>query len=312
MQTIQVPVTENYASCVAASKKVRWDLDELLGDRVLDPAQKFLPDSLSRAHRLEFLKASEQRFISHIQGRTYANMFGLVERFINSKILEISKEYWTGDQVALEALVRFSDEELKHQELFRRVERLAADVMPAGYRFLPQPNEVAEVVLSKSTWSVLALTYLIELFTQSHYIASIDKEPNVSPLYKDIFLHHWKEESQHARIDELEWIKEDMKLTADQRDQAVDDLIALVGAVDGMLQVQAQMDTAYFIAASGVSFYDENKARIEETFLGAYRWQYIMSGVELARFQKNLSLLVSPQQMARIVRALEAIAASAN
>ncbi len=68
--------------------------------------------------------------LSQIQGRTYANMFGLVERFINAKILEVSRDHWLGDQTALEALVRFSDEELKHQELFRRIERMVASGMP--------------------------------------------------------------------------------------------------------------------------------------------------------------------------------------
>ena len=67
-----------------------------------------------------------------MQGRTYANMFGLVERFIGAKMLEISRDHWLGDQTALEALVRFTDEELKHQELFRRIERMVAEGMPAG------------------------------------------------------------------------------------------------------------------------------------------------------------------------------------
>ena len=39
-------------------------------------------------------------------------MFGFVERFIVAKILEISRNHWLGDQIALEALVRFCDEEL--------------------------------------------------------------------------------------------------------------------------------------------------------------------------------------------------------
>ncbi len=76
-------------------------------------------------------------------------MFGLVERFIGAKILEVSREHWLGDQVALEALVRFTDEELKHQELFRRIETMIGAGMPEGYRFLPQPNEVASVVLGR-------------------------------------------------------------------------------------------------------------------------------------------------------------------
>ena len=38
-------------------------------------------------------------------------MFGLVEHCITAKVLEVSPDHWLGDQVALEALVRFSDKE---------------------------------------------------------------------------------------------------------------------------------------------------------------------------------------------------------
>ena len=92
---------------------------------------------------MPFLTPDEQRFFSQVQGRTYANTFGLVERFIAPKISEVSRDHWLGDQVAYEALVRFTDEELKHQEMFRRLDRMAAESMPAGYQFLPQPNDVA-------------------------------------------------------------------------------------------------------------------------------------------------------------------------
>ena len=51
---------------------------------------------------------------------------------------------------------------------------------------------------------MLALTLHIELFTQLHYRESIDPDENLSALFKDVFLYHWKEESQHAVIDELE------------------------------------------------------------------------------------------------------------
>ena len=64
--------------------------------------------------------------VSQIQGRTYANVFGLVERFITAKLIDVSREHALGDQNALEALVRFSDEEIKHQALFRRIEAMMA------------------------------------------------------------------------------------------------------------------------------------------------------------------------------------------
>src|SRR5579862_4143585 len=124
--------TQRFAHCIAASKRVRWDIEtDVIRGRRFDLASKFLPDGLTLASALPFLPAAQKRYLSQVQGRTYANMFGLVERFINAKVLELSRDHWFGDQTALEGLIRFSDEELKHQALFRRVEALIAEVMPA-------------------------------------------------------------------------------------------------------------------------------------------------------------------------------------
>jgi hypothetical protein len=296
--------TRRYAKCIEVSKRIRWDIDkDVIRGRTFDLSRTFLPDGLSMAGRVAFRNDAERRFFSQVQGRTYANMFGLVERFIGAKVLEVSREHWLGDQVALEALVRFTDEELKHQELFRRIERMAAEGMPAGYGFLPQPNEVAGAVLSKSTWAVLALTCLIELFTQAHYRESIDPGAELCPLWKDVFLFHWKEESQHAILDELEWMRENSRLTAEQRDAAVDDLIALAGAVDGILQAQAKSDAAYFIAVTGAP----NATETEKAFLAAYRYQYIVSGVQNQRFGEILGGMITPAQGTRIGAALKPI-----
>ena len=135
------------------------------------------------------LSPAEKRFVSQIQGRTYANVFELVERLINAKVLELSHEHWFGDQNALEALVRFSEQELKHQALFRRIDAM----MGTAARWLSveiDANAVAHAVLGKSTWAVLALTLDIELFTQTHYLESIDYDTELSELFKDVFLFH--------------------------------------------------------------------------------------------------------------------------
>ncbi|MBX3463967.1 MAG: hypothetical protein KF830_12415 [Planctomycetes bacterium] len=304
------PTTERYARCIQASKRIRWDIDhDVIRGRQLDFTQKFLPDGLSRVADLPWLDAREQRLFSQIQGRTYANMFGLVERFIGAKILEVSRDHWLGDQTALEALVRFTDEELKHQELFRRLERMAADGMPAGYVFAPQPNEVAGVVLGRSTWAVLGLTCCIELFTQAHYRQSIEPDAGLSELWRDVFLFHWREESQHAILDELEWVREDARLAPAERDAGVTDLIGLVAAVDGILQAQAQVDANYFGATCGRRLGATEAEAVHATLLRAYRWQYIGSGVSDARFQRVLGGMIDGAQLARIQAALGTILA---
>jgi len=309
MDTLQAnATTERYAKVIEVSKRIRWDIDrDVIRGRKFDFTKNFLPKGLSKIDQLPFLSAQERRMLSQIQGRTYANIFGLVERYIGAKVLEISKEHWLGDQTALEALVRFTDEELKHQELFRRIEVMIAEGMPAGYTFLPKPNEVAAAVLSKCTWAVLALTCHIELFTQAHYRQSIDPDGELSELYKDVFLFHWKEESQHAILDELEWRREDTRLTEPQRDQAVTDLIELVAAVDGILQMQSAADVDYFLRVCGRVFDGKQVQQIRDTILKAYRWQYITSGVQDERFQKILGGMITGAQMQRIGAALKPI-----
>ena len=298
--------TEQYAKCIAASKRIRWDIDrDVIRGREFDFSKPFLPDGLSRISRLDFLAPLERLRLSQIQGRTYANMFGLVERFIGIKMLEVSRNHWYGDQVALEALVRFTDEELKHQELFRRIEILASNGMHDGYRFVPSANAVAAQVLQASTWAVLALTCHIELFTQVHYRHSIDADEEISQLYKDVFLFHWKEESQHALLDELEWERENDRISLAERDRAVDDLIALVGAVDGILQVQSRADAQYFVSTCDRALTPQQADSVAAGLLDAYRWQYIVSGVQEPRFARALALMVSTDQMKRIQTALQ-------
>ena len=129
------PTTDRYAKCIEVSKRIRWDIDrDVIRGRQFDFSKKFLPDGLSKVAELPFLTPAAKRFFSQIQGRTYANMFALVERFIGAKTTELSASHALGDQVAFEALVRLTDEELKHQELFRRLERMQAEQMPERLR----------------------------------------------------------------------------------------------------------------------------------------------------------------------------------
>ncbi len=308
LQQVHKTDSQRYANCIAVSKRIRWEIEkDVFRGRQFEFDKKFLPDGLSKVQDLVFMTDKEKRLLSQIQGRTYANMFGLVERFICAKIMEISGDYVFGDQVALEALVRFSDEELKHQELFRRIDKMIGEKMPEGYQFLPQPNDVAAVVLEKSSWAVLALTCHIELFTQAHYKQSIEPDSNLSDLYRDIFLFHWKEESQHAILDELEWVRENQKLADQERDQAVQDLIDLVVAVDGILQVQSQADADYFFQICDEQYNAEQRQAVGNKLLDAYRWQYIISGVQEPRFQKVLGNMINQQQQTTIQQALSTL-----
>jgi hypothetical protein len=290
-----------YARCIKASKRVRWDIEaDVFRGRTFDFNRKFLPDGLTKVHDLSFLGAVEKKLMSHVQGRTYAYIFGVVERYISAKVLELANDHRLGDQVMLEGLVRFSDEELKHQELFRRIEMAIGAKMPGGYVQVSDATEVARGVLTKSSWAVLALTCHIELFTQVHYRESIERDEELSDLYRDVFRYHWLEECQHAVMDEIEWCREDRRLSDEQRDTGVTDFIDLIKSLDRLLQAQASADAGYFMRLCERSFDESQQRAIREGVLRAYRWQYIVSGLQHPHFEKLLNGMLSETQVRRI------------
>jgi len=297
-----------YARCIAVSRRVRWEIDrDVIRGREFDFGRTFLPAGLSLVDRLDFLDSGERRFFSQVQGRTYAWMFGLCERFIGAKMLQTSGLHWLGDQYALEALVRFSDEEIKHQELFRRLETLLEARMPDGHAKTAQANSVAQFVLARRSWAVLALVFMIELFVQRHYEESIAPMQDLCPLWKDVFLFHFREECQHSVMDEIEWRAESARIDHAERDAAIDDLIALLGAVDDILRAQADADAAYFVATCGRPFGMRQQLQVLDVLRRAYRWQYIASGARHPRFAQVLAELATPAQRMRFDAALASI-----
>jgi hypothetical protein len=293
--------TARYRKILHNSQKVTWDIDtDVIRFRQLDADSKFLPDSLSLVTQLPFLNEGQQRLLSQIQGRTYAYLFGLIERCINAKILELGRAHCLGDQTALAALLKFVQEELKHQELFRRIETLADLALPPGYRMTTDPDSAAAAMLTKSTWAVLALTCFVEIFTQAHYLHSIRDERELSPLFKDVFYYHWIEEVQHATLDELEWQRVHDGMKPEAIDAAVTDLIELVRMLDLILQAQASADGDYFSRCADAYLDRDRSNAVKACLLKAYRLQYLVSGARIERFQRALSSKVTAGQRQRV------------
>jgi hypothetical protein len=76
--------------------------------------------------------------------------------------------------------------------------------------------------------------------------------------------------------------------------------------VDGILQLQAGADADYFLKICGRSFAPGEVERIRAGVLGAYRWQYIISGVQ-GRFSDVLGRMINAGQLERIGQALAPI-----
>ena len=126
--------------------------------------------------------------------------------------------------------------------------RRACEQFGAGFGvscgLVPGREAVAEVVLATSPLTALLLTSMIEWFTQLHDIEHVRDRGELDELFRDILRFHWIDESRHARMDSLLIDEVAGELTAEQREQAIDELLELGGAVDGLLAQQVELDIA--------------------------------------------------------------------
>ena len=175
--------------------------------------------------------------------------------------------------------------------------------MPPGYVMVADADEFARAVLGRSAWSLLALSCQIELLAQAHYEQAFEPRDELCPLFKDVFQFHSRDERQHALLDELEWTAEHTNLSDRERDQAVADFIALLATLDGVLQAQSQVGCALFPAAAGRRYTPVEARHVESTMLAAYRWQFIVSGMQHVHFRHLLTSMTTSGQCAQIMTA---------
>jgi len=298
---IASPIASLRVNAVPAGGIERCDVDrDVIRGRRLDFSHKFMPDGLSLMPRLPFLTARERCLASQVQGRTYANVFRVVERLLSTNTRELVRRHLAAMPRAFDALARFLDEELRYENLFRQVEMLTAEGMAPGYDFVPHTKDIAPFVLDKSTWGILALICHVETVTQEHYRYSIEHDAQLSGLWKDVFFFHWREASLHAILDEMQWECADSVLGGAERTKAVDDFIELIEGIDALLLFQAPSDVEYFVGACGRAFTSSEVTELHATFLAAYRYQYVACGMRAPRFVQVLERLVGRDEFARL------------
>jgi hypothetical protein len=283
----------DYASCIKNSERVAWKIEDVLGAYPrLDFGRRFLPPALSGDAKVPGLTPAERLALNQMSGYAYINLFAFVEEYIIAAALEQARAEVHGDHTALRALLRFGEEEVKHQELFRRALALFHDGFGRECEVLDNAASVASVIMSKDPLAVMLLTLHLELMTQAHYVESVRDATGLDPLFASMLKHHWLEEAQHARIDALEIAKLANASTPARIAHAFDDYLELIGAFDELLAAQATMDVGNLARATGRDLADP--AAVEAAQHAAYRNTFLVSGMRNHQFVDYMTKL-SPE-----------------
>ena len=278
--------TYSYEECLHNSLKVAWKEDDILKNRDFDYSKRFLPNRLAGVDEIACLDAREKLKLNQIIGNAYCHIFAYVEEFIVPQTLEEAQRDIYGEEARLRALIRFAEDETKHQQMFRRSMALFEKGFGTACGVIPGREDVARVVLGKSRLCSLLLTSMIEWFTQLHYLEHVRSDERLDGLFRDLIKYHWIDEATHAKLDSLLINEIVGPLSPEQREHAVEELLELGGAVDGLLSQQADLDIESLQRATGRTFAEHERQDIKTNIQRAYRWTFLVSGLTHPTFVK--------------------------
>jgi hypothetical protein len=293
----------NYETIISASERVAWRIEDILPpNQSLDFTMRFLPESLVRAHEASFLSSGEKLKLNQVRGNSYAHLFQFVEEYIVATCVQHVDAEIFGDETTLRAMLRFAEEEVKHQLLFKRFLRLFAEGFGSPCEGIPSQEAVAGVILSKTPMAVLLITLHLELMTQQHYTECVrDSEDNLDPTFKKMLKSHWAEESQHAKIDAMTLRKLASTSTPEIRAQAAHDYLDLIDALSGLLGQQAELDTKNLERAIQKELPAASRATLFESQKRAYLQTFVAWGMASPLFVSTVAELF-PEDAGRITQ----------
>jgi hypothetical protein len=140
---------------------------------------------MAGVREISCLSAEEQRMLNQIRANSYCHIFAFVEEYIVPMVLDNARSDVYGDESRLRSLLRFAEEETKHQEMMDRACRQFAEGFGAECGLVPGREAVAEAVLATSPLTALLLTSMIEWFTQLHYTEHVRDRADLDGLFRD-------------------------------------------------------------------------------------------------------------------------------
>ena len=257
----------SYAPIVAASERVAWTVDGVFQDRRFDASRPIVPPSWVGTAGLRFLNEADQLVLNHCRAFSYVHLLRNFEEFVPPHLTGSATDAWHDDRARLRTLFRFGEEEMKHQQLFERAERVLEESCGHGFRRFfddggARVTEMTQNLLGHSPLGRFLIILALEWGTQRHYVESVHGAAVTDGLYADLLKAHWVEEAQHTKVDALEIAALAETMSAEELTAAFDDLLAIGALVDAKFAEQAKREVETLVGVRGRDLPDDESAKL--------------------------------------------------
>jgi hypothetical protein len=281
-----------YEILLEASRRANWRIEEIIGgDTRLDFTLTFLPEAYVRSQDLAFLNPGERLLLNHIRSRGYLAMFELLEQVIVPFMSEMARDEKDEASCRAPALRNLVREENKHRELFRRFLAEFDEAFGIECGLIGPAPDIIAAILDHTPMAVTIAVLGLEWMSQDHYTESVLGDRTIDPQFKTLLEHHWQEELQHARIDELLLLSMAEQSAPEDIQAGIDGFFDIGGILDGGLKHQAALDLASFQRAARRELSEADQAAFLAGQHQALRWTFLGTTMRNANFLGVLAAL---------------------
>lgn len=218
-----------------------------------------------------YLSREEVVKFNQVLAYSYLNIFETCEEFIIGLTLDLSARAFPNSRDSVRALARFSDEEIKHQEMFRYSREMIQANFSHELQVLDNAAEVSEFILGHSKMATLLLTIHLEIITRTHFFDGVREKKELDPFFSKILKFHWIEECQHIKIDIIEFNKLAKDCTSEGLDKVFDEYAAMVMALNQVLLAQANLNAEDLASVTSININDQQKREMSEFVHGCFK-----------------------------------------
>ena len=289
----------DYAAITATAARVDWTVDGVFRGRSFDASEPLVPGSWTGTWPLGFLDEYEQLVLNHCRAFSYVHVLGNFEDFLAPHLDHTSAHLGNDEPARSRALARFGEEEMKHQQLFRRAETVLEQScgLPFGRYFDADGRRVGALnnaILEHPLLARFLLVLAFEWGTQRHYVESTRDQTGAlsDALYVDVLRAHWAEEAQHTKWDTLAIADLARESSPEELSAAFDQLLELGRLVNVTFAGQAREEIGTLERVAGRGFSESERATLQHTLqesLGAIFCGVGISHPSYAKVARELS-----------------------
>ncbi len=256
---------DSIAAILRDAESARWSLERVTAGLVdLDFDKPFLPEVLVHGEQLSFLTASERVQLSQIRAHGYLGLCVLGEKLALPFVMAQASWCLERNTDRFLALMGCGHRAAKHVAAFERFSAAVERGLDTMCEVVGPAEDLTARFLAHDTLALGVLALHCACLTQTHYVRAARGCKDMDARFNALFRHHWMEEAQNVRLQQLILAELCEQATPADRERALDQYRHMLEQLSASFATQVELDRVAFECVARSLDADERRLWAEE------------------------------------------------